>query len=136
MTPPETAMGLLQETLKEHGRKAGFDSDYGAVNRVLLARLADAIDLIETSPRPARQGPRIEPVMTTWRTMNRDFVQQLSRDTATLKGLSDQPIRYRLAEQSLYERIVVALRKNVACMRDMAGEWTSQAGLPAAGNPG
>jgi hypothetical protein len=135
-TPPQSAMALLQETLQEHGRKSGFDADYGAINRVLLARLADAIELVENGPRPSRQGSRIEPVLATWRTMNRDFVAQLSRDSATLKGLTEQPIRYRLAEQALYERIVLAVRKNVACLRDLAGEWTAQAGMPAESHPG
>jgi hypothetical protein len=136
LTPPQSALNLLQQTLKDHGRKSGFDHDYGTINRTLLARLADAIDMVESGPRPARQGSRIEPVMTTWRTMNRDFVAQLTRDAATLKSLAEQPIRYRLAEQNLYERIVLALRKNVACLRDMTAAWTSQADMPTAGNPG
>lgn len=125
VTPPQAAMALLQDALAAHGRQTGFDADYGALNRLLLARLADAIELVDHSPRPSRPGARLDPVQATWRTMNRDFVAQLSRDNATVRSLAEQPLRRRLAEQALYERIVVAVRKNLACLRDMAAEWTS-----------
>jgi hypothetical protein len=133
--PPLAALAMLQDSLQVHGRKSGFDADYGAINRALLARLADAIDLVETGPKPARPGERIEPVLATWRTLNREFVQQLTRDSAALQRLSDQPIRYRLAQQALYELIVQTVRKNAACMRDLAGEWASEA-APSPGQPG
>ncbi|MBC7544358.1 MAG: hypothetical protein H7338_16680 [Candidatus Sericytochromatia bacterium] len=126
-TPPAQAIALLQGALQEFGGKDGFDADYGRVNRTLLQTLADAIDLVEAG---AGQAPKDAPrtaIMRTWRQENQAFVRQLATDSGQLRSLGAEPLRYRLAEQAMYERIVTAVRRNAAALRDLAGLWDKAA---------
>ena len=130
-TPPEQAASLLQDVLRQWGGKDGFDADYGQVNSTMLKALADAIDLVESAARQPTDDVSRLAVLLTWRQENQGFVRQLATDSGQLRDLSSQPLRHRLAERVMYERIVAAVRRNAAVLRELAGVWEE----PVSGTP-
>ncbi len=130
-TPPEQALAMLQDILRQWGGKEGFDADYGQVNSTLLKTLADAIDLVESAARQPTDDPSRLAVLLTWRQENQGFVRQLATDSGQLRDLTGQPLRHRLAERVMYERIVAAVRRNAAVLRELAGVWEE----PVSGMP-
>lgn len=119
---PLRAADLLTVALEAYGDRQGLDPEYGEVNQQLLETLRTAIALVDASA-PATPDPDLAGALSRWRAANRHLVGQLAKSASDLPHPGDDPLRYRIAQQRLYDQLVAGLRQNLAAFRRLARAW-------------